>query len=151
MELKIEDLELIGDEAAPSASGEPQAPLADSDLEVLIEDLEPRDLTDVPGPTPPHEPASPEAMPTFPADFRLDSAEISPSSLNTPEESTERGPSQWEQDSGMWDEVATKMDLARAYTEMGDPGAARVILEEVVEEGTETQRADARELMKQLG
>jgi pilus assembly protein FimV len=149
MELKIEDLELIGDEAAPSASGdEPQPPLADSDLEVLIEDLEHGDPTDVPGPTPPHVPASPEAMPTFPADSRLDPVETSPSSLDIPDEPTE--PSQWEQDSGMWDEVATKMDLARAYTEMGDPDAARVILEEVVEEGTETQRADAKEMMKEL-
>ncbi|MBK1632731.1 hypothetical protein CKO31_18670 [Thiohalocapsa halophila] len=59
--------------------------------------------------------------------------------------------SQWHTDGGLWDEAATKMDLARAYVEMEDPDAARAILEEVVEEGSEQQRADAKALLAKLG
>ena len=49
------------------------------------------------------------------------------------------------------DECATKLDLARAYIDMGDEEGARDILAEVVEEGTQQQQQDARELMGQLG
>lgn len=49
------------------------------------------------------------------------------------------------------DECATKLDLARAYIDMGDEEGARDILAEVVEEGNEQQRQDAREMMEQLG
>jgi pilus assembly protein FimV len=48
-------------------------------------------------------------------------------------------------------EVATKIDLARAYIEMEDPEAARILLEEVDREGNETQRAEARAMMERLG
>jgi len=47
-------------------------------------------------------------------------------------------------------EVGTKLDLARAYIDMGDPEGARSILEEVVEEGDEGQRDEARELLDSL-
>ena len=47
-------------------------------------------------------------------------------------------------------EVGTKLDLARAYMDMGDPDGARGILEEVIAEGDETQQADARELLEAL-
>ena len=49
------------------------------------------------------------------------------------------------------DECATKLDLARAYIDMGDEEGARDILAEVVEEGNEQQQQDAREMMGQLG
>jgi pilus assembly protein FimV len=49
------------------------------------------------------------------------------------------------------DEVATKLDLARAYVEMGDEDGARSILEEVVIEGNSPQRADAETLLGKLG
>lgn len=49
------------------------------------------------------------------------------------------------------DETATKLDLARAYIDMGDSEGARDILEEVVAEGTTVQQDEARELVKQLG
>jgi pilus assembly protein FimV len=58
--------------------------------------------------------------------------------------------SQWQMDSGLWDEVATKIDLARAYIEMEDADAARVILEEVAAEGNDEQRAEAREMLSRL-
>ncbi|KPQ30176.1 MAG: pilus assembly protein FimV [Marinobacter excellens HL-55] len=48
------------------------------------------------------------------------------------------------------DEAATKLDLARAYIEMGDSDGARDILEEVALEGDEEQMAEAKELLKNL-
>lgn len=48
------------------------------------------------------------------------------------------------------DESATKLDLARAYIEMGDSDGARDILEEVALEGNDEQKAEAQELLKNL-
>ena len=49
-----------------------------------------------------------------------------------------------------WHEVATKLDLAKAYQEMGDVAGAREILEEVLRDGDEQQRDTAQTLMQQL-
>lgn len=48
------------------------------------------------------------------------------------------------------DEAATKLDLARAYFEMGDSAGAREILEEVLREGNDDQVMDARDLLSKL-
>ncbi|MEB0041883.1 MULTISPECIES: FimV/HubP family polar landmark protein [unclassified Pseudomonas] len=48
------------------------------------------------------------------------------------------------------DEAATKLDLARAYIEMGDSEGARDILDEVVGEGDEAQKTEAREMLASL-
>jgi pilus assembly protein FimV len=47
-------------------------------------------------------------------------------------------------------EVGTKLDLARAYVDMGDPEGARSILEEVLDEGDEGQRQQAQKLIDSL-
>ncbi|MEM7081298.1 MAG: FimV/HubP family polar landmark protein [Pseudomonadota bacterium] len=47
-------------------------------------------------------------------------------------------------------EVGTKLDLARAYLDMGDPDGARGILEEVIQEGNDNQQADAQALLDGL-
>jgi pilus assembly protein FimV len=47
-------------------------------------------------------------------------------------------------------EVGTKLDLARAYVDMGDPLGARSILEEVLDEGDEAQRQQAQQLLDSL-
>jgi pilus assembly protein FimV len=47
-------------------------------------------------------------------------------------------------------EVGTKLDLARAYVDMGDPSGARSILEEVVNEGDDGQRQQAQQLLESL-
>ncbi|HWQ94702.1 MAG TPA: FimV/HubP family polar landmark protein, partial [Gammaproteobacteria bacterium] len=49
------------------------------------------------------------------------------------------------------DEVATKLDLARAYMDMGDPDGAQGILDEVMKEGNESQRREAEELLRKIG
>jgi pilus assembly protein FimV len=48
------------------------------------------------------------------------------------------------------DEAATKLDLARAYVEMGDAEGARDILEEVSLEGSDVQKQDAQALLRKL-
>ena len=48
------------------------------------------------------------------------------------------------------DEVATKLDLARAYVDMGDADGARDILEEVIVEGNEDQKTEATDLLNGL-
>ncbi len=49
------------------------------------------------------------------------------------------------------DEVGTKLDLARAYIDMGDPDGARSILDEVIDEGDDGQKQEAEQLMAQIG
>ncbi|TDT41542.1 pilus assembly protein FimV [Halospina denitrificans] len=48
------------------------------------------------------------------------------------------------------DEAGTKLDLARAYVEMGDAEGARDILEEVSKEGSEQQQQEAQRLLAEL-
>lgn len=47
-------------------------------------------------------------------------------------------------------EVGTKLDLARAYMDMGDPEGARSILEEVLQEGNAAQKQEAQRLVDSL-
>jgi len=47
-------------------------------------------------------------------------------------------------------EVGTKLDLARAYMDMGDPEGARNILEEVLHEGSVAQKQEAQRLIESL-
>jgi pilus assembly protein FimV len=51
---------------------------------------------------------------------------------------------------GLEDEVATKLDLARAYVEMGDAEGAREILNEVAKEGNAGQQAEAKTMLAAL-
>lgn len=47
--------------------------------------------------------------------------------------------------------LSTKMDLARAYLDMGDDDGARQILDEVVAEGSDELKAEALELLERIG
>ena len=47
-------------------------------------------------------------------------------------------------------EVATKLDLAQAYIDMGDADGARDILSEVLTEGDEAQRGEAKEMLGKI-
>jgi pilus assembly protein FimV len=49
-----------------------------------------------------------------------------------------------------WDECTTKLDLARAYIEMGDSDSASSILKEVTVEGNDSQKQEAQEMLSQL-
>jgi len=48
------------------------------------------------------------------------------------------------------DAVSTKLDLARAYLDMGDQDGARAICEEVVAEGSDEQKVEAQALLERL-
>ncbi len=50
-----------------------------------------------------------------------------------------------------WQEVATKLDLAKAYQEMGDKDGARELLNEVVKEGDAAQQGQAQQMLSNLG
>jgi len=49
-----------------------------------------------------------------------------------------------------WQEVATKLDLAKAYEEMGDKDGARELLKEVVKEGDTAQQQQAQTMLQAL-
>lgn len=53
-------------------------------------------------------------------------------------------------DSNHADEVGTKLDLARAYIDMGDFDGAREILDEVLSEGSTEQRDQANTMMERI-
>ena len=50
-----------------------------------------------------------------------------------------------------WQEVATKLDLAKAYQEMGDKSGARELLDEVMKEGDAAQQEEAKRVLAKLG
>lgn len=50
-----------------------------------------------------------------------------------------------------WQEVATKLDLAKAYEEMGDKDGARELLNEVMKEGDSAQQQQAKTLLQAMG
>lgn len=72
-------------------------------------------------------------------DISLNLGSIAPVAAATSENKDER-----------WQEVATKLDLAKAYQEMGDAAGAKEILEEVLRDGDAEQRASAEAMMQQL-
>ena len=49
-----------------------------------------------------------------------------------------------------WQEVATKLDLAKAYEEMGDKDGARELLGEVMKDGDASQKGQAEQLLAKL-
>ncbi len=51
---------------------------------------------------------------------------------------------------GQWHDAATKLDLAKAYQEMGDVEGAREILQEVLHEGDDQQKSEAKALLGKL-
>lgn len=48
------------------------------------------------------------------------------------------------------DAIGTKLDLAKAYLDMGDPEGAKSMLDEVMAEGNDTQRDEARKLLAEI-
>jgi pilus assembly protein FimV len=50
-----------------------------------------------------------------------------------------------------WQEMATKLDLAAAYDEIGDKDGARELLEEVMRSGDANQQSKAKSMLSQLG
>jgi pilus assembly protein FimV len=158
MDLDIEDLDIMSTElSAPLDEASLPTREATSDLEIQLEDfddLEQAGSTAASSASPYLDPLSLKDVSELPPDSQVDSLDISQPSidiLDSDFSSPHWYSSHWHKDSGMSGEVATKIDLARAYIEMEDPEAARILLEEVEREGNETQRAEAGAMMERLG
>ena len=74
----------------------------------------------------------------------------SPAPDNIAFEGIEEAGEQDDADNSQVDEAATKLDLAKAYIDMGDADGARSILDEVLTEGNEKQKKQAAELAAQI-
>ncbi len=62
----------------------------------------------------------------------------------------EPAPAASSQDGIKWQEMATKLDLASAYEEIGDKEGARELLEEVVKGGDGDQQQKARSMLSKI-
>ncbi|MDH3282757.1 MAG: hypothetical protein OEQ18_16755, partial [Gammaproteobacteria bacterium] len=139
--LDISDLEDLKDSPTAALNDDASAPEPEDDdnlldLNDLDIELEPTSERDD---TPP--PRAAESIPGM--DFEL--AEV---------DSAQNETSQDEEDADAdedWDEAATKLDLAKAYIDMGDKAGARSIIDEVMREGNQQQRDQAAQLASQLG
>jgi pilus assembly protein FimV len=49
------------------------------------------------------------------------------------------------------DDAATKLDLAKAYQDMGDKEGAKELLQEVLKEGSDAQKSEAQKLLSAIG
>ncbi|MBX3703452.1 MAG: hypothetical protein KF822_06725 [Steroidobacteraceae bacterium] len=78
----------------------------------------------------------------------LDDADKAPTARDRM--ATEQLPQMSELEPVTMSEVGTKLDLARAYMDMGDPDGARNILQEVLAEGSASQKQEARRLIDSL-
>lgn len=100
-------------------------------------------LSHNPDPEPVSQPVSTSDMNN---DFEFDFEFESPK----PSAPTEQTPDSMQLDWTMDDENETKIDLAKAYIEMGDFNMAREIIEEVIENGDQQQTLIAMKLLEQL-
>ncbi|HET6602900.1 MAG TPA: FimV/HubP family polar landmark protein, partial [Xanthomonadaceae bacterium] len=90
-----------------------------------------------------------EAVPAEPSAGRPETELPAPEAGSEPAEAPE--PAATEYDFGGTDDAAaTKLELARAYLDMGDIEGARGMLEEVVNEGNAGQRDEARRLLDEI-
>jgi pilus assembly protein FimV len=81
----------------------------------------------------------------MPADLEMVAIEPLPESV------PELAPAESGIDPVLREEVNTKLDLAKAYLEMGDREGAREILQEVMTEGDSGQKAEANKLLAEAG
>ncbi len=78
---------------------------------------------------------------------RIDEIDVGPAPSPDAEAPHDLGGDDEAIDPEIWEEVNTKLDLAKAYLEMGEREGAREILDEVINEGDRQQKALASELL----
>lgn len=158
LDVSDEDLALI-EEAADFTLGEPESEVAAAEVDLDIEDLNMDDLmeetasseeTPVLDEIPELEAEMPVAEEAAPeASEQAQAGEPAKSGLQDLDEAELGEEDDFDFLAGT-DEAATKLDLARAYIEMGDADGARDILEEVAIEGDDKQKVEAQDLLKTL-
>jgi pilus assembly protein FimV len=110
---------------------------------------------DLGAPPPPSEPAQPAMPPPGESAFAFDSLpplDFAAEAHHEIEPALEpAAPLPVDEDEFAGDDgVGTKLDLAKAYLDMGDPEGARSMLEEVLAEGNDSQKGEARKLMAEI-
>ncbi len=129
------DLNIGGtEEKKPAAPAAPPSAPASTEATGLDFDLN----LDLGGSEKTSQPEAPAAAPLDLSSINLDlgsAGEPSAASSNDPK----------------WQEVATKLDLAKAYEEMGDKDGARELLNEVIKDGDAAQKGQAQQLLSKLG
>ena len=153
LDVSDEDLELMDEASEAEPEDESQLDLGDLDLD------EPEPATEAGGENPAGDDLSDLEIPELEDDSIAEPEDVSPadqapkvdgaSSIDEIDEASLGDEDDFDFLSGT-DEVATKLDLARAYVDMGDSEGAREILEEVILEGNEEQKSDAQSLLKKL-
>ena len=155
------DLELPAIETpAEEAAAGLQVPAIESGIEPAVDfDLGAEPAAEAAPELPPiEEPAAeapPPALDLSSIDLELGTPEVAPAAQAepAPEPEPEPEPALPETTQIVEDnpEVATKLELAQAYEEMGDKEGARELLNEVVAEGSPSQQQFARDRLAQLG
>mgnify|MGYP000196776057 CR=1 FL=1 len=129
----------LAEEALPEAADEEEPEAADEEEPVAADEEEPVAVSDV---------VTDEALDEVVSDEILDEAVEAFSGAD--ELADELGDSDDFDFLDGTDEASTKLDLARAYIDMGDVDGAKDILEEVAKEGSEEQQAEANDLLGSL-
>ncbi|HAB63088.1 MAG TPA: peptigoglycan-binding protein LysM, partial [Pseudomonas sp.] len=157
-----EDLMLgLGDEAKPASTES----VDEFDFE-LTDAAQPADMPDEFDLSLDDEPVAPAAPETLSSELEVVEAELedlsrdfnepvdpSPEVAAAAAEPAASAPEALDDDFDFFadtDETTTKLDLARAYIDMGDAEGARDILDEVMSEGSDTQQQEAREMLAKL-
>ncbi len=102
---------------------------------------------DLDEPVAPQPPARPGAPPPPVADDAFDTREFAAPQLDLDPPSVPASGGFFDGE----DAVGTKLDLARAYLDMGDPEGARSMLQEVIAEGSAAQKTEAQRLLNDIG
>lgn len=160
------DFEPVPKAIAASSETIPELDLSGIDLELTMPGETETVVAEAIEATPVEVPPAEAVLPEVPAaeEVALEfepSMDFEPIEVAAPEalvaEVTEPGqeeaalPGEGEIDSALREEVNTKLDLAKAYLEMGDREGAREILQEVLTEGDTAQKAEADKLMAEAG
>ncbi|HUR40859.1 MAG TPA: FimV/HubP family polar landmark protein [Verrucomicrobiae bacterium] len=144
IDFKFDDIELPAATPAPAPAAAP----ADGGLEFDLGSLS----LDMPSTADAPAAATAEtAMPTAEPSLDLGSFDLDvPSSTSEGGDIVELGADAGFEVSGGGDESSTKLDLARAYIDMGDGDMARSLLNEVTQQGNPEQQKEAKELLKRV-
>lgn len=137
-----------GDAYAPTAPVPPPAGTGPSKISEYHFDfnLTPRhDAPRQPPPMPSEETELPDIADSF--GHTQESEELTEAAPEVPSWSPDEADAGFEPTEFSDDPIDTKLDLARAYLDMGDADGARAMLEEVLTEGTQVQRDTARRLL----
>jgi pilus assembly protein FimV len=131
------EIEAVSEPIAEPESADDEADdldLDDMDLDLSMDSLDEPELTDSAS----EDAAADDHLDDLPSADDLDDLDLD--NLDLGEENL----------AGEDDAVGTKLDLAKAYIDMGDPDGARGMLEEVIGEGSDEQKEEAQKLLSDL-